>query len=114
MPVGLIEHMLGPGVTPTAPAEHSSSSRRLYCRLADLLLFVGFPGSVSEWIPFKDMELTDSNALDFSYACMAEEAAALMLSFKPHMAASSGFEWSNMAAFLVTTSNEKPGLNVQL
>lgn len=86
----------------------------VYQRLWTLLHFLVLPSKVSDWLPFEDITVSDSVALEFSYFCLAQEAADLIRTFQPDLAAGGGFAWSNTAAFLVRTNAAKPGLTVQL
>lgn len=84
--------------------------KSFYSKLAGFLEFLALPGPVSQWLPLQDIQLTDSRALEFSYACAAFEAADLMLSYRPHAAADNTFEHCSVAALLVTTCTDKAGL----
>lgn len=102
--------------SPCNKADSDTTFRPFYVRLYSLLKFLGLPGPVSHWLPLQDIQLTDSRALQFSYACVAYEAAELILSYKPHAAAAAegGFEHDNMAAFLVSANKYKAELAVEV
>lgn len=95
-------------------SRYGRSFHDFYNKLASLLEFVDLAGPVSRWLPLSDITVTSKMALDFSYACIAYDAADLIINYKPHLAAEGGFEYSNMATFLVTKSNDQAALKVRL
>lgn len=87
---------------------------RVHSILKGLLMFTGFEGPVSRWLPITSMDFSNHGALQVTYACIASEAAQLIISHKPYADAAASFQWTNMAAFLVTLASRKTTLDACL
>lgn len=101
------------GISQGSRPDRDTTSWSFYNRLASVLKFIGLPGPVSHSLPMQEMQLAESRALQFSYACVGYEAAELILSYKPHAAAAGGYEYNNLTALVVLPCKDKVGLDVK-